>query len=69
MEECRRCDGIRNGLGKWKGIMEDDGVGWTCWRSIGDWYLTQRLVESSWRSSRVARRIRSARQKMIQYSN
>ena len=39
--ECQRCDGNRNGLGKWKGIMEDDGVGQTCQRSIGDQYLTQ----------------------------
>ena len=23
-----------------EGIAEDDGAGWTCWRSIGDWYLT-----------------------------
>ena len=22
------------------GIAEDDGAGWTCQRSIGDWYLT-----------------------------
>ena len=21
--------------------MEDDRAGWTCWRSIGDWYLTK----------------------------
>ena len=39
-EECQRCDRNRNGLGKQKGIMEDDGVGWTCWRSISDRYLT-----------------------------
>ena len=23
-----------------KGVAEDNGVGQTCWRSIGDWYLT-----------------------------
>ena len=23
-----------------EGIVEDGGAGWTCWRSIGDWYLT-----------------------------
>ena len=24
-----------------EGIAEDGGVGWTCWRSIGDQYLTR----------------------------
>ena len=43
MEECWRCDGNRNGLGEQKGIAEDDGAGRTCWRSIGDWYLTKRF--------------------------
>ena len=40
MEGCWRCDGNRNGLGEQKGIAEDGGVGRTCRRSIGDWYLT-----------------------------
>ena len=30
-----------------KGVAEDDGVGWTCQRSIGDRYLTG-LLEETW---------------------
>ena len=40
MEGCRRCNGNRDRLWDGKGVAEDDGVGWTCWRSIGDRYLT-----------------------------
>ena len=40
MEGCQRCDGNRNRLWGMEGIAEDDRVGWTYQRSIGDWYLT-----------------------------
>ena len=40
MEGCWRCNGNRNGLWDGKGVVEDDGVGWTCRRSISDQYLT-----------------------------
>ena len=31
-------------------MMEDGGVGWTCRRSIGDWYLTgvRDVTEIGW---------------------
>ena len=47
MEGCRRCDGNRNGLLGMEGIVEDGGAGWTCWRSISDWYLTMLQHHSS----------------------
>ena len=40
MEGCWRCDRNRTRLGT-DGIAEDDRAGQTCWRSIGDQYLTQ----------------------------
>ena len=35
MEGCWRCDGNRMDFGT-EGVVEDDGVGWTCQRSISD---------------------------------
>ena len=40
MEGCWRCDGNRMDFWNGKAIAEDDGVGQTCQRFIGDRYLT-----------------------------
>ena len=40
MEGCRRCDGNRTDFEMEKGIAEDGGAEQTCWRFIGDRYLT-----------------------------
>ena len=30
-----------------EGIVEDGGAGWTCWRCIGEWYLTHSVSTTS----------------------